>query len=118
VNRVARVPSQKAPRAEPKPATDTVRARLATWLREGEWPADALAIELDIDRGALEEALNHLDRSARRHGERISVSPARCLGCGAVCKPRDARPFHAPRRCPACKQERMSWPSYRLRRAK
>ena len=99
---------------EPKPAADTVRARLAALLHEGEWAADALAVELEIDRSALEEELGHLERSARRRGERVVVTPAHCLGCGSVCKPRDARPFHAPRRCPACKQERMSWPGYRL----
>jgi predicted Zn-ribbon and HTH transcriptional regulator len=98
----------------PKPAVSTVRERLAELLHEGEWPADLLAIELDIDRGTLEAGLAHLDRSARRRGERVVVSPSRCMGCGATCKPRDARPFHAPRRCPVCKQERMSWPGYRL----
>jgi predicted Zn-ribbon and HTH transcriptional regulator len=102
------------PDLEPKPAADTVRERIAALLREREWAADALALEVEIDRGTLEEELTHLDRSARRRGERIVVSPARCLGCRAVCKPRDARPFHAPRRCPACKQERMSFPGYRL----
>jgi predicted Zn-ribbon and HTH transcriptional regulator len=101
---------------EPKPAADTLRERIAALLREREWATDALALEVEIDRAALEEELTHLERSARRRGERIAVTPARCLGCGAVCKPRDARPFHAPRRCPACKQERMSWPSYRLQR--
>ena len=97
-----------------KPAIDTVRERLAALLREAEWPGDELAAELEIERGRLDEELGHLERSARRRGERIAVAPARCLGCGAVCRPRDARPFHAPRRCPACKQERMSWPGYRL----
>jgi predicted Zn-ribbon and HTH transcriptional regulator len=99
---------------EPKPATDTLRGRLLALLREGEWPADALAAELEIDRATLESELGHLERSARHHGDRIAITPARCFGCGATCKPRPARPFHAPRRCPACKQERMSWPSYRL----
>jgi predicted Zn-ribbon and HTH transcriptional regulator len=100
--------------AEPKPATDTIRERLAALLRAADWPADEPAIELEIERSRLEEELGHLERSARHRGERIATSPARCLGCGAVCKPRSTRPFHAPRRCPACKRERMSWPSYRL----
>lgn len=108
------MPDSGKDRGEVKPATDTLRERLAALLREGEWPADELATELEIERGRLEEELGHLERSARRRGERIAVTPARCLGCGAVCRPRDARPFHAPRRCPACKQERMAWPSYRL----
>jgi len=99
---------------DPKPAVDTVRERLAALLRAADWPVDELAIELEIECSRLEEELGHLERSARRRGERIATTPARCLACGAVCKPRSARPFHAPRRCPACKQERMSWPSYRL----
>lgn len=101
---------------EPRPATDTLRERLAALLRAGEWPADALALELEIDRATLEQELCHIERSARRRGERIMIGPPRCIGCGAVCTPRAARPFHAPRRCPTCKQERMSWPSYRLMR--
>ncbi len=103
------------PERGPRPASVTLRERLADLLREGEWPADALAVALDIDRGSLEAELAHLDRSVRRRGERVVVSPARCMGCGQTCKPRDARPFHAPRRCPACKQERMAWPRYRLK---
>jgi predicted Zn-ribbon and HTH transcriptional regulator len=99
---------------EPPPAADTLRERLAALLRADEWPADALATQLDIDRATLEHELGHLERSARHRGERIAIAPPCCLGCGATTKPRDARPFHAPRRCPACKQERMGWPRYRL----
>jgi predicted Zn-ribbon and HTH transcriptional regulator len=102
------------PTDEPKPATQTAREQLAALLRADEWPADLLAQALEIDRATLETELSHLERSARRNGERIVVAPARCIGCGAVCQPRVARPFHAPRRCPACKQERMAWPRYRL----
>jgi predicted Zn-ribbon and HTH transcriptional regulator len=99
----------------PKPETETLRERLAALLREATWPADQLAAELEIERSRLEQELAHLERSARRRGERVVVEPARCLACGAVCPPRDARPFHAPRRCPSCKQERMAWPSYGLK---
>ena len=98
----------------PKPAADTVRARLAALLRADEWPADELALALDLERAALEQELTHLERSARRRGERIAVTAPHCIGCGAMCRPRAARPFHAPRRCPRCKQERMTFPAYRL----
>jgi predicted Zn-ribbon and HTH transcriptional regulator len=99
---------------EPIEAVDTRRGRIAALLREAEWPADELAAQLDIDRTDLEVELEHLARSARRRGEKLAVKPASCLACGLVLRARSARPFHAPRRCPSCKEERMSWPRYRL----
>jgi predicted Zn-ribbon and HTH transcriptional regulator len=102
------------PSPEPIEEADTRRGRIAVLLRDAEWPADELAAQLDIDRADLEAELEHLDRSARRRGEKLAVTPARCLACDAVLKTRSARPFHAPRRCPSCKEERMSWPRYRL----
>jgi predicted Zn-ribbon and HTH transcriptional regulator len=103
--------------AEPIEEADTRRGRIAAMLRDAEWAADELAAQLEMERADLEMELQHLDRSARRRGERLAVTPARCLACDTVLKPRSARPFHAPRRCPSCKQERMSWPRYRLEKS-
>jgi transcriptional regulator len=102
---------------EPIEELDTRRGRIAAMLRDAEWPADELAAQLDMNRADVEVELQHLDRSARRRGEKLTVTPARCLACGAALMPRSARPFHAPRRCPSCKQERMSWPRYRLEKS-
>jgi predicted Zn-ribbon and HTH transcriptional regulator len=58
------------------------------------------------------EHLKHLELGARGSEERLRVQPSECLGCGFVFDERGR--LTPPSRCPKCKSERISAPSFRL----
>lgn len=105
--------ARREPRVPPSAST-TTRRLLAELLRDREQTFEGLRLALRISRRALEDDLRHVERSARRAGERFEVTPAVCLGCGFVFKGREARHLHAPGRCPSCRGERIDEPRFRL----
>jgi hypothetical protein len=61
------------------------------------------------------EALGHLEhiaRSGAHGGRRLTITPASCNSCGYVFKKRQR--LGKPGRCPVCKGEDISPPSYGL----
>lgn len=58
------------------------------------------------------EHLEHLDKSLRREGLRLDVTPAECLACGYVF--RDRARYTAPSACPECRSERVAPPSFKV----
>lgn len=94
--------------------TRTPRQRLVVLLRQEEMPFGELREWLGIPVRALEEALRHVERSVRAGGERLVVTPPRCLACGFVFRDREARHLHAPARCPRCRSERITDPRFRI----
>jgi len=97
-------------------ASRTRRQQLRGLLLREELSFDALRELLGLGVRALEEDLRHVERSARGAGERLRVSPPRCLGCGFVFRERAERHLHAPGRCPRCRSERIADPSFRIER--
>ena len=73
----------------------------------------SLARELGAKRSDLEDDLRHAIRSARAHGHRIRVIPARCKSCDFLF---DEDKLSKPSRCPACKGTRLFEPMFRIQR--
>jgi predicted Zn-ribbon and HTH transcriptional regulator len=99
------------------PGLDAVRTRrqqLRALLRREELSFDLLRELLGVSVRLLEEELRHVERTARGAGERLRVSPARCLACGFVFRHRAGRHLHAPGRCPRCRSERIADPAFRI----
>lgn len=92
----------------------TVRQRLIELLSRRDWTFGELQRELEITVRALEEHLRHVEKSLRRGEQRLRVEPARCLACGFVFRERSARHFHAPGRCPVCREERIKEPLFKI----
>jgi transcriptional regulator len=65
--------------------------------------ASSLARELRLERGALDDDLAHLVRSARAAGHRVVIEPAKCRACGFTF---DERKLSKPGKCPEC---RSTW---------
>lgn len=95
-------------------AARTLRQQLRGLLRREELSFAELRDVFGLGVRALEEELRHVERTARSAGERLHVGPARCLGCGFAFRDRDARHLHAPGRCPRCRSERITDPTFRI----
>ena len=89
----------------------TIRRQLIELLSHEPRSVAALAGQLGLRRGDIEEDLRHAVRSAIALGHRIEVIPARCKDCDFVfAEDRLAKPG----RCPSCKGSRLFEPLLRL----
>jgi len=95
-------------------AIRTPRQQLRGLLRRETLSFDALRALVGLPVRRLEEELRHVERSARGRGERLVVTPARCLACDFRFRDRETRHLHAPGRCPRCRSERIADPTFRL----
>jgi transcriptional regulator len=100
--------------AVPPPADKTRRQRIVELLEKYTLDFEALRRELGVTRKGLEEELGHLDKSLAHKGARLKVDPAVCNACGYLFKTRRDRRFHAPKRCPECKEERVTPPAFSI----
>ncbi|HEX9206572.1 MAG TPA: hypothetical protein VF853_11670 [Candidatus Deferrimicrobiaceae bacterium] len=101
--------SPKIP-ATPPEESGTIRRRIRSLLMEG--PRTALEISSAVRRPEKEVAdhLEHLRKSLHSEGRRLVQLPAECRGCGFVFRKRER--LTAPGRCPVCKGESISDPSF------
>jgi predicted Zn-ribbon and HTH transcriptional regulator len=67
----------------------------------------ALARELGLRRGDVEEDLRHALRSAEAAGYQVHILPARCRSCGFTF---DATRLSKPGKCPECRGSRIFEP--------
>jgi transcriptional regulator len=89
----------------------TVRRQLIELLSHEPRSVSALAVQLGLRRGDIEEDLRHAVRSAMAAGHRVEVIPARCKDCGFLfAEDRLSKPG----RCPSCKGSRLFEPLLRL----
>ena len=95
-------------------AARTVRQQLRGLLAREEFAFETLRALVGLSVRELEDELLHVAHSARGRGERLVVSPPRCRDCDYEFSNRNARHLHAPSRCPECRSERISDPSFRL----
>jgi predicted Zn-ribbon and HTH transcriptional regulator len=95
-------------------AARTVRQQLHGLLRRDTLPFGALRELFGLSVRQLADELRHVERSARGAGERLVVTPARCLACDYAFRDRRARHLHAPGRCPRCRSERIADPCFHV----
>jgi predicted Zn-ribbon and HTH transcriptional regulator len=60
----------------------------------------------------IKNHLEHIRKSLRTEGRRMTQIPAECRGCGFVFRKRDR--LKAPGRCPVCRGESISDPFFRI----
>lgn len=93
---------------------ETVRQRLARWLAQGEHDFEDLRGAFELSSRELEDALRHVERSARGKGTRLRVTSPICRDCGFAFPGRARRHLHPPSHCPRCRGERIDPPRFRL----
>jgi predicted Zn-ribbon and HTH transcriptional regulator len=85
----------------------TLRKQLIEVLAREPRSVSSLAREIGLPRADVEDALQHMIRSARAAGHRIVVVPARCRSCGFTFG--DDR-LTRPSKCPKCRNSRIFEP--------
>ena len=91
----------------------TFRKDLLTLLTDQPRSVSALARELGLKRGDVEDDLRHALRSARAAGHAIVVVPARCRTCGFTF---NEEKLTKPGKCPACRGTRLYEPQVSVQR--
>ncbi len=97
------------------PARESTLARaLQAALAGLDEPATALTLSGLVRAGekAVLDALKHLQRSLKRAGTPLVVTPAACLACGHVFAKRDR--LAKPGKCPVCRATRLEPPRFSI----
>lgn len=92
--------------------TETTRRQIRTLLEEGPHTAKEISSAVHRPENEVENHLEHLRKSLRSEGRQLGQVPAECRECGFVFRKRDR--LKAPSRCPICKGEAISDPSFRV----
>ncbi|WP_049922773.1 transcriptional regulator [Halopiger djelfimassiliensis] len=90
-------------------ADETTRQRLADALRAEPATPSELATQLDLTPHAVVGHVEHVSRSVERNGEQLLVAPPTCRECGFD----DFDDLlNLPSRCPSCKSESLTEPTF------
>jgi len=93
-------------------STSTVRERIAEALRLAQLTAREISERASVQERDVAEHLRHLERSLIHSGERLQVSAPHCIKCGFEFRERERH--SRPSRCPRCRSERISPPSFQI----
>jgi len=99
------------PRKVPE-ETETIRHQIRTLLEKGPLTAKEISSAVRRPEKEIANHLEHLRKSLHSEGRQLSQVPAECRECGFVFRKRDR--LKAPSRCPVCKGEAISDPSFRV----
>ncbi|MBP2685225.1 MAG: helix-turn-helix and zinc ribbon transcriptional regulator [Deltaproteobacteria bacterium] len=91
---------------------ETIRRQIRKLLEEGPLTANELSSAVRRPEKEIATHLEHLRKSLHSEGRRLSQIPAECRECGFLFRKRDR--LKAPGRCPICKGEAISDPSFRV----
>ena len=110
--RSSKPPHSSKPPPSATESTSTVRERIAQALRDAELTAREISQRASVAERDVAEHLRHLEHSLVHAGERLLASAPLCLKCGFAFAERERH--SRPSRCPRCKSERISPPSFRI----
>jgi len=99
---------------EPSIHSKTIRQALFEELLEGMKTVRELSQTLRISEKEVVTHLTHVEQSARQKGYKFNMKPSECLNCGFIFQKRERR--KRPSRCPECKKELLTNPSFGLER--
>ncbi len=91
----------------------TVRKNIIEALQGRVLTAREISGEIGISEKEVASHLPHIHRSLARRGQKLVVTPSRCLECGYTFKNHNR--FKKPSRCPKCKSERLEPPRFSCR---
>ena len=93
-------------------AERTTRQRIADFLREDPAAASSLAAEFGITTSTALTHVEHISRSLEATDEELLATPPECRDCGFE---RFEDLTNRPSRCPACRSEDVTEPTYTIR---
>lgn len=89
---------------------ETARRRIRALLEVGPHTAGEISVSARIPEKDVEAHLESLKKSIHAEGRRLIQVPAECRECGFVFRKRER--LKSPGRCPVCKGESISDPSF------
>ena len=90
----------------------TLRGQIIELLREEEMSVRDLSKTLHIMEKDVFDHLAHITRTLKGKGDRLIVSPYRCLSCGYEFKKR--KKLSRPGRCPECRNSHLQQATFRI----
>jgi predicted Zn-ribbon and HTH transcriptional regulator len=90
----------------------TTRKQMIGLLEKEEMSARELSQAVRIREKEVYEHLAHIGRTVNTKRKKLVITPSQCFECGYVFKNR--KRYTRPGRCPHCKSERISNPTYRI----
>jgi transcriptional regulator len=90
----------------------TIRREIIELLQNEPLGVRELSQELHIQEREVYPHLDHIARSAKAMGKKLSVIPARCLDCGFSFQNR--KKLTPPGHCPKCKGTHLQRPLYEV----
>ena len=104
--------SSKHPAPAIVESNSTVRERIAEALRAAQLTAHEISQRASVQERDIPEHLRHLDLSLVHGGEQLRTCAPHCIECGFEFTKRERH--GRPSRCPRCKSERISPPSFKI----
>jgi transcriptional regulator len=97
------------PKQPPTPVDrhETLRREIISLLTEETMTARDISQRVGISE---REVLDHLEHIKAALRDRLQVTPPVCIGCGFIFRKRER--LKAPGKCPVCRSEHISKPSY------
>ena len=90
----------------------TVRQRIIALIQARALDAREISAAAGVGEKQVYAHLEHIARSVAARGKTFRLTPAECLACGHTF--RDRRRLTRPSRCPRCKAQRVSFPTYSI----
>lgn len=94
----------------------TPRELLLQALAAGPLSARQMSQRIGISEREVTGHLEHLQKSLKNRGQRLVLTPPRCLDCSFVFQKRER--LTRPGRCPACRSTHLSEPLFSLDQTK
>lgn len=91
----------------------TLRQQITELIKNRPQDAVTLARQLNIRPRGVEGHLTHIQKSVKANGGQFVIHPAKCGECGFTF--RDRERTSPPSRCPKCKSEQISLPTFEVR---
>lgn len=96
-----------------QPQETTLRQQIIELIKDRPQDASTLARQLHIKPRGVEGHLTHIQKSVEANGGQFVIHPSKCGECGFTF--RDRERMAPPSRCPKCKSEDISMPSFEVR---
>ena len=98
---------------EPIDTRQTIRQQIIDLLTSEELTQRDLSQAVSIPEKEVVDHLSHIERTIRNKGEKLVVTPCRCLSCGFVFDKRTR--FSRPGRCPSCRNSHIQTARYHIK---
>lgn len=99
---------------EPPFHSKTIRQAIFDELLEGIKTVRELSQALRVSEKEVISHLAHVEQSSPQKGYRFIIEPSECLDCGFTFQKRERQ--KKPGRCPKCKGEHLTTPSFGLKK--